>query len=97
MWEFQSMSAHPARNLFAMIEVFKGGSDWLFVKLLDEVCERMRHRDDSLQTEKVCVYWAKAFAMWGSTRQLDPMSLNGRPTALQPMHESPFRVELHRR
>jgi hypothetical protein len=40
--------------------------DWVppwSVKLLDRVCERIRYLHCSLQTEKVYVYWAKAFVL----------------------------------
>lgn len=33
-------------------------------KLLDQVRERIRYLHYSLQTEKVYVYWAKAFVLW---------------------------------
>lgn len=41
--------------------------DWVpprSAKLLDQVRERVRYLHYSLQTEKVCVYWAKAFVLW---------------------------------
>ena len=44
--------------------------DWVpprSVKLLDQVCERVRYLHYSLQTEKAYVYRAKSFVMW-STR-----------------------------
>jgi integrase len=43
--------------------------DWVpprSVKLLDQVRERVRYLHYSLQTEKVCVYWAKAFVLWAA-------------------------------
>jgi integrase len=41
--------------------------DWVpprSAKLLDQVRERVRYLHYSLQTEKVYVYWAKAFVLW---------------------------------
>jgi integron integrase len=41
--------------------------DWVplrSVKLLDQVRERVRYLHYSLQTEKVYVYWAKAYVLW---------------------------------
>lgn len=41
-----------------------GKPDWVpprFVKLLNQVRERVRYLNYSLQTEKAYVYWAKAF------------------------------------
>jgi integron integrase len=43
--------------------------DWVpprSVKLLDQVRERVRYLHYSLQTEKVYVYWAKAFVLWSA-------------------------------
>ena len=43
--------------------------DWVSprpVKLLDQVRERVRYLHVSLQTEKVYVYWAKAFVLWAA-------------------------------
>jgi integron integrase len=43
--------------------------DWVpprSVKLLDQVRERVRYLHYSLQTEKVYVYWAKAFVLWAA-------------------------------
>lgn len=43
--------------------------DWVpprSVKLLDRVRERIHYLHDSLQTEKVYVYWAKAFVLWAA-------------------------------
>jgi integron integrase len=43
--------------------------DWVAprsVKLLDQVREQVRYRHYSLQTEKVYVYWAKAFVLWAA-------------------------------
>lgn len=41
--------------------------DWVpprSAKLLDQVRERVRYLNYSLQTEKACVYWVKALAPW---------------------------------
>jgi len=41
--------------------------DWVpprSIKLLDQVRKRVRYLHYSLQTEKVYVYWAKAFVLW---------------------------------
>ena len=41
--------------------------DWVpprSAKLLDQVRERVRYTHHSLQTEKVYVYWAKAYVLW---------------------------------
>ena len=35
-------------------------------RLLDQVRERVRYLHYSLQTEKACVYWAKAFVLWAA-------------------------------
>lgn len=43
--------------------------DWVpprSVKLLDQVRKRSRYLHDSLQTEKVYVYWAKALVLWAA-------------------------------
>ena len=43
--------------------------DWVpprSIKLLDQVRERIRYLHVSLQTEKVYVYWAKAFVLWAA-------------------------------
>lgn len=36
------------------------------IHLLDQVRERVRYLHYSLQTEKACVYWAKAFVLWAA-------------------------------
>jgi integron integrase len=46
--------------------------DWVpprSAKLLDQVRERVRYLHYSLQTEKVYVYWAKAFVLWAARSQ----------------------------
>lgn len=43
--------------------------DWVpprSARLLDQVRERVRYLHYSLQTEKVYVYWAKAFVLWAA-------------------------------
>ena len=43
--------------------------DWVpprSIKLLDQMRERVRYLHCSLQTEKVYVYWAKAFVLWAA-------------------------------
>jgi hypothetical protein len=52
--------------------------DWIpprSAKLLDQVRERVRYLHDSLQTEKVCVYWAKAFVLWAARGTANAMAL----------------------
>ena len=44
--------------------------DWVpprSIELLDQVRERIRYLHVSLQAEKVCVYWAKAFVLWAAS------------------------------
>lgn len=44
-------------------------------RLLDQVRERFRYLHDSLQTEKACVYWAKAFVLLGARGRANALTL----------------------
>lgn len=49
----------------------------VFLRLLDQVCERLRYMHYSLQTEKSHVHWIRFFVRWhagGTTSPLDALA-----------------------